>query len=329
MKLIVQIPCYNEEATLPATIAEIPREIEGIEKVEIQIVDDGSRDRTVAVAEALGVDHIVRHKNNKGLARAFKSGLDHAIRQGADIIVNTDGDNQYCGRFIPDLVAPILAGEADIVIGDRQVTKNPHFSKVKQQLQALGSFVVRRLSRTEVPDAVSGFRAMSRSAAIGLNILSPFSYTIEMLIQAGQRKLAIVAVPIETNPPTRDSRLFKTIPEFLQRSVTTMVRAYTMYHPLRMFFILGTLLMLIGAIPVARFLYFYAIGQGGGHIQSLILGGSLVIMGFMSYLVSLIADIINFNRQLIEMTLQRVTELELKLDAREGRSSRHDDGERS
>jgi glycosyltransferase involved in cell wall biosynthesis len=317
MKLIVQIPCYNEEATLPQTLADIPRQIEGIDEVEVLIVDDGSSDNTVAVAEAHGVEHIIRHKNNQGLARAFKTGLDASIRKGADIIVNTDGDNQYRGKFIADLVAPILAGQADIVIGDRQVSANQHFSKIKRCLQALGSFVVRRLSKTEVPDAVSGFRAISRSAAIGMNILSPFSYTIEMLIQAGQRKLAIVSVPIETNAPTRKSRLFKTVPHFLQKSLTTMVRAYTMYHPLRMFFLLGTVLMIAGAIPVGRFLYYFVVGEGTGHIQSLVLGGTFLIMGFMSYLVSLIADIINFNRQLIEMTLRRVTEMELRLEQRE------------
>lgn len=313
MKLIVQIPCYNEEATLPQTLADIPRQIEGIDEVEVLIVDDGSSDNTVAVAESHGVEHIIRHKNNQGLARAFKTGLEASIRKGADIIVNTDGDNQYRGRYIADLVAPILAGQADIVIGDRQVSANQHFSKIKRGLQALGSFVVRRLSQTDVPDAVSGFRAITRSAAIGMNILSPFSYTIEMLIQAGQRKLAIVSVPIETNAPTRNSRLFKTVPHFLQKSLTTMVRAYTMYHPLRMFFLLGTILMIVGAIPVARFLYFVVVGEGTGHIQSLVLGGTFLIMGFMSYLVSLIADIINFNRQLIEMTLRRVTEVELRL----------------
>lgn len=314
MKLIVQIPCYNEEQTLPETIAAIPRRIAGVDKVEILVVDDGSHDGTVAIARSLGVDHIVRHKNNKGLARAFKSGVEEAVRLGADIIVNTDGDNQYCGHCIPALIAPIVKGEADIVIGDRQVTRNTHFSPTKRCLQAIGSFVVRRLSRTDVPDAVSGFRAISRYAAIGLNILSPFSYTIEMLIQAGQRRLAIVSVPVETNAPTRNSRLFKHVPQFLQRSVITMVRAYTMYHPLRMFFLLGSVLMIVGLVPVLRFAFYYIIGQGDGHIQSLVLGGSFLIMGFMSYLVSLIADIVNFNRQLIEMTLHRVTELELKLD---------------
>lgn len=314
MKLIVQIPCYNEEKTLPETISGIPRQIAGVDKVEILVVDDGSSDRTVAIAQSLGVDHIVRHKNNKGLARAFQSGVVEAVRQGADIVVNTDGDNQYRGRNIPDLVAPIIRGEADIVVGDRQVRSNPHFSPIKRGLQAIGSFVVRRLSRVDVPDAVSGFRAMSREAAIGLNIMSPFSYTIEMLILAGQRKLAVVSVPVETNAPTRTSRLFKSVPEFMQRSLITMVRAYTMYHPLRMFFILGTILMILGALPVARFIYYYMIGEGVGHVQSLVLGGSFLIMGFMSYLVSLIADIVNFNRQLIEMTLHRVTELELKLD---------------
>ncbi|MCK5274758.1 MAG: glycosyltransferase family 2 protein, partial [Alphaproteobacteria bacterium] len=217
MKLIVQIPCLNEQQTLPETVADIPRKIPGVDKVEVLIIDDGSTDRTVEVAREIGVDHIVRHRNSKGLAPAFRTGIDACLRRGADIIVNTDGDNQYCGADIPALIEPILRGEADIVVGDRQTHKVPHFSPFKKLLQKYGSAVVRRVSRTTVPDAVSGFRAISRDAALHLNIVSPFSYTIEMLIQAGRKKMAVVAVPIRTNAKTRDSRLFKSIPHFLER----------------------------------------------------------------------------------------------------------------
>lgn len=310
MKLIVQIPCYNEKDTLPQTLAAIPRRIPGVDVVEILVVDDGSTDGTAETARRLGVDHVVRHKRNRGLARTFKTGLDACLRRGADIIVNTDGDNQYGGEQIPALISPILRGEADIVIGDRQTGKNIHFSAFKKLLQKTGSFVVRQLSGTEVPDAVSGFRALTREAATQLNVVSPFSYTIEMLIQAGQRKLALVSVPIETNAPTRPSRLFRSVPHFIRNSVTTMVRIYTMYHPLRMFWWLGTVLMVMGSIPIIRFLYFYVLDDGGGKIQSLIIGGAFLVMGFMTYLISLIADIVNFNRQLIEDTLERVTEIE-------------------
>jgi len=315
MKLIVQIPCYNEEGTLPATLADIPREIDGVDTVEILIIDDGSTDRTVAVARELGVDHIVRNKNNKGLARSFRAGLDACLRLGADIIVNTDGDNQYEGADIPLLIRPILEGHADIVVGDRQTHAITHFSPVKKLLQKSGSFVVRNLSGLDIPDAVSGFRAISRDSAIQMNIISPFSYTIEMLIQSGKKHLAVTSVPIRTNPKTRESRLFKSVPRFLERSLTTMVRMYTMYQPLRVFFLIGTVLSVIGVLPILRFLYFYVSGAGGGHIQSLILGGTLLIIGFVTFLIGLVADLINFNRQLLEMTLERVRRMELGEEA--------------
>jgi len=311
MKLIVQIPCYNEEKTLPETVADIPRQIDGVDQVEILIIDDGSSDRTVEVAREIGVDHIVRHKTNRGLARTFRSGIDACLRLGADIIVNTDGDNQYAGQDIPKLIAPILVGEADVVVGDRQTERVAHFSESKKALQRLGSSVVRRLSETTILDAVSGFRAISRDAALQLNIISPFSYTIEMLIQAGKKHMAITSVPIGTNPKTRDSRLFKSIPRFIERSLTTMVRMYAMYQPLRVFFFMGMTLSIIGAIPVIRFLYYYLGGDGAGHIQSLILGGVFLMMGFITFLVGLVADLISFNRQLVEMTLERVRRIEL------------------
>lgn len=319
MKLIVQIPCYNEEHTLAETVAAIPRQVPGIDKVEILIIDDGSSDRTVEVAREIGVDHIVRNKRNLGLARTFRKGLEASVKAGADIIVNTDGDNQYEGADIPKLVEPILAGRADMVIGDRQTDKVAHFSKAKKFLQWFGSGVVRRLAGIWVPDTVSGFRAFSRDVAIQMNIVSPFSYTIETVIQAGKRDMTVESVAVRTNPKTRESRLFKSIPAFIQRQLSTIVRMYAMYQPLKVFFIIGTFLTVIGALPILRFLYFYAIGEGGGHLQSLVLGGVLVVMGFIAYLAGLVADLISFNRQLLEMTLERVKRLEI-----ENRSSARD-----
>lgn len=268
MKLIVQIPCYNEEKTLPETIADIPREITGIDKVEVLIIDDGSRDHTVDIAREIGVDHIIRNKRNLGLARTFRKGLDACLVRGADIIVNTDGDNQYVGADIPKLIEPILAGRADMVIGDRQTNSIPHFSPIKRLLQYLGSGVVRRLAGIWVPDTVSGFRAISREAAIRLNIVSSFSYTIETVIQAGKRQLAVDSVHVRTNPKTRDSRLFKSIPHFIKNSLGTMVRMYAMYQPLRMFFFIGAAMLLLGALPILRFLFFYVTEGGAGHVQS-------------------------------------------------------------
>lgn len=318
MKLIVQIPCYNEEQTLAATLADIPRAVPGIDRIEILVIDDGSTDRTASVALKLGVDHLVRHKRNQGLARAFRSGLDVCLQQGADIIVNTDADNQYVGADIAALVAPILAGQADMVIGDRQTDRIAHFSPLKKRLQRLGSGVVRRLAGLDVPDAVSGFRAFSREAAIRLNIVSNFSYTIETVIQAGKRNLTVVSVPIRTNPTARPSRLFRSIPQFVSQSLITMIRMYAMYKPLRVFFYLGALLIVLGSLPILRFLYFYFQGSGAGHIQSLQLGSVLLIIGVLAWLIGLVADLISFNRQLLEMTLERVRRLELasKTDGR-------------
>lgn len=311
MKLIVQIPCLNEEHTLPQTLADIPRRIEGIDTVEILIIDDGSTDRTVEVARQLGVEHIIQNKKNLGLARTFRKGLDACLHLGADIVVNTDGDNQYAGWDIPKLVKPILEGRADIVVGDRQTGRIGHFSGPKKWLQRLGSKVVRNLSEVDIPDAVSGFRAISREAAMRINIVSSFSYTTEMLIQAGKKHMAVTSVPVETNAKTRESRLFKSIPKFIERQLTTMVRMYAMYQPLRVFFFIGLILGTIGLLPILRFLYLYLTGDGDGHIQSLILGGVLLMMAFISWLVGLVADLINFNRQLIEMTLEKVRRMEL------------------
>ena len=312
MKLIVQIPCFNEAATLPAVVRDIPRQIPGVDEVEVLVVDDGSTDGTPDIARKLGVDHVVRHTTNQGLARAFRTGLDACLMLGADIIVNTDGDHQYAGSDIPRLIRPILDGTADIVVGDRETHKVPHFSAAKKQLQALGSSVVRTLSGTRVPDAVSGFRAISRDAALHLNIISPFSYTIEMLIQAGTKQLAITTVPVRTNPVARQSRLFRSVPHFISRSLGTMVRMYAMYKPLSTFFYIGSVIGVAGLVPIIRFLYFYSVGQGAGHIQSLVLGGSLVVIAFMILLIGMVADLINFNRQLIEIALEKVRRLEVE-----------------
>lgn len=311
MKLIVQIPCYNEEKTLPQTVRDIPKQIEGVDEVEILVIDDGSTDKTIEVSKEIGVDHVVKNTCNKGLARTFLIGLDASLRLGADIIVNTDGDNQYKGQDIPKLIAPILKGEADIVIGDRQTDQISHFSSTKKKLQKLGSFVVRILSKINIPDAVSGFRAFSREAAMQMNIVSAFSYTIETIIQAGKKNLAVTNVPVGTNPKTRESRLFQSIPKFLEHSLTTMIRTYAMYKPLRVFFYIGSMFIIGGLIPSIRFLFYYFMGQGGGHIQSLILAAILFIIGFQVFLIGLVADIISCNRKLIEETLLRVKRIEL------------------
>ncbi|MEE4110412.1 MAG: glycosyltransferase family 2 protein [Halieaceae bacterium] len=316
IKLIIQIPCLNEEATLPVTLADLPTRIDGIDVIETLIVDDGSTDDTVRVARECGVDHIVRNKRNMGLARSFRRGIDASLAAGADIIVNTDGDNQYVGADVALLVEPILAGRADIVIGDRQTHRIAHFSRVKKALQWLGSAVVRRLAGLAVPDTVSGFRAFSRSAAIRLNIVSVFSYTIETVIQAGKRDMAVESVPVRTNQELRESRLFTSTLGFIQRQLTTIIRMYAMYKPLKVFFYTGTILTVLGLLPVLRFLYFYFSDGAAGNIQSLILGSVLLIMGFIAYVAGLVADLIAANRQLLEMSLERVKRLELELTLR-------------
>ena len=309
-RIIVQIPCYNEEATLPDVLAQIPREIDGIARVEIQVIDDGSTDATVEVARRHGVDHILSQKGNKGLARTFQAGIDHAIRQGADIIVNTDGDNQYCGSSIPDLVRPILEGRADIVLGDRRPGENAEFSPLKRLLQRVGSRVVRFLAGVDVPDAVTGFRAYSRDAALSINVMTRFSYTVETLIHAGQRGLTILSVPVRTNPATRPSRLFSSMRQFLSRQVVTMLRSCFMYRPLGTFMAAGLVMSTLGLLPILRFLYFYAIGEGDGHVQSLVLGGVLLLAGYFTVVVAFLSDTIATNRRLTEEALIRLRRLE-------------------
>jgi len=313
MKLIIQIPCYNEAECLPETLVALPRQIDGIDSIEILVIDDGSEDNTSDVARRFGVHHIVRHRTNRGLAAAFQSGINKALAEGADIIVNTDADNQYEGQDIGKLVAPVLAGEADIVVGDRGVRDNAHFGPFKRLLQMFGSATVKRLSKTEITDAVSGFRAISRAAAQKINITSSFSYTTEMLIQAGRKRMAIVSVPIRTNGAIRPSRLFRSIPQFVANTAATMIRSYAMYNPLKIFVMAGTGLFLLGAMPIIRFLWFFVNGDGQGHLQSLVIGGSLMTLGVVAIMFGAVADLVGRNRQLLEQTLERLRDVEEQL----------------
>jgi glycosyltransferase involved in cell wall biosynthesis len=306
MKLIIQIPCYNEESTLPETVRDLPRALPGIDQIEVLVVDDGSTDRTVEVARELGVQHVVRLKQNCGLATAFATGLEAALAAGADIIVNTDADNQYQGGEIGPLVQPILAGQADIVVGDRGVAALEHFSPFKRWLQRLGSWVVQRAAGIPIPDATSGFRAFSREAALRLTVLSEYTYTLETLIQAGARRMAVAYVPIRTNPQTRRSRLIRNVPSFLGISAVTILRFYTMYRPLRVFMTVGGIFIAGSAVLGLRFLLFYILGQGAGKVQSLILAAILAIVGFQVVLVGLIADAVSMNRRMLEETLYRM-----------------------
>lgn len=310
MKLIIQIPCYNEEKTLPQVLAGIPKQIEGVDVIETLVIDDGSSDLTQAVAKEQGVNHIIVNKSNMGLGKTFRRGIDACLLLGADIIVNTDGDNQYNSEDIAALVKPIVDGRADVVIGDRDTQNVEHFSTFKKFLQKFGSFVVRKVSKVDVPDAVSGFRAFSKEAAQQLNIISVFSYTIEMLIQIGHSRISYTSVPIRTNPKTRESRLFRSIPEFITKSVIIIVRTYIMHKPLKVFFGMGVLCAFIGLLPIVRFLYFFLINDYGGHVQSLILGSVMLLIGFMIVLIGLVADLISYNRQLIEQCLTKLRKLE-------------------
>ena len=300
MKLIIQIPCLNEEHTLPKTLADLPKKIEGIDSIEILVIDDGSTDKTFEVAKRLGVHHILQFTNNKGLAKAFISGINESLKLNADIIVNTDADNQYFGGDISKLIQPILKKEADIVVGDRQVETIRHFSPIKIFLQKFGSWVVRQLSGTLIPDATSGFRAYSRDAALQLNVVSDFTYTIETIISAGKKNLAITHIPVKTNKKLRESRLFPSIKVYLQRSLITMLKVYSMYRPLRLFTIAGGATFILGFAIGCRYLFFFFIGQTEGHIQSLILSAILLIVGFQIIMMGIAAELISVNRQLLE-----------------------------
>jgi glycosyltransferase involved in cell wall biosynthesis len=312
-KLIIQIPCYNEEKTLPQTLNDLPKAIPGVDKVEILVIDDGSTDGTVRVAQEMGVDHILKLPWHMGLARAFMAGLEEALRLGADIIVNTDADNQYPGKYIPLLIEPILRGEAEIVVGDREVTKVPHFPALKRFLQSFGSKIVGMAAGMKIPDATSGFRALSRQAALKTIVLSEYSYTLETLIQAGAQKIPVKYIPIETNPPSRPSRLMRSISQYLAHSFSTILRIYTMYRPLKVFLLMGSLSIGGGVLLGLRFLYFYLIGRGSGHIQSLILAAILSIVGFQICLIGLLADLVGFNRRLLEELVFKVRKLELEI----------------
>lgn len=310
MKLIVQIPCLNEEANLPETLAAIPRQIEGVDRVEVLIIDDGSTDRTAEVARAHGADHVVRFTRRKGLAAGFMAGLDACLRLGADVIVNTDADHQYPGHEIPRLIAPILSGEADMVVGDRQVQHLAHFSPLKRQLQGLGSWVVRKVSGTRVPDVTSGFRALNREAALHINIVTEFTYTLESIIQAGKKKLAVAHLPIAARE-TRPSRLFSSSWEYVKRSVAAILRIYAMYEPFKVFLLLGSVLFLAGFALGMRYAYFWWLGDIRGHLQSAILSVLLVILGFQTLQWGVMADLIASNRKLLEDLLYRVRKMEL------------------
>jgi glycosyltransferase involved in cell wall biosynthesis len=312
-KLIIQIPCLNEASTLPATVADLPRSVPGIDVVELLVVDDGSRDGTSEVARACGVDHVVRFRRNKGLAAAFMAGIDASLKRGADFIVNTDADNQYAGREIPRLLAPLLAGDADIVIGDRNIAEVQHMSWRRRQLQRLGSWVVRQVSNTNVPDTTSGFRAYTREAALRMTVVSEFSYTLESIIQAGKKRMAIAHVAVETNPRTRESRLFGSAFSYIKRSAATIVRIYMMYEPLKVFTYIGLVIFTAGLALSFRFLYYYFTAQNFGPrmLQSLIASAILLIVGFQVLVIGLLADVISGNRKLLEDLLYRVRSLEL------------------
>ncbi|HUP45185.1 MAG TPA: glycosyltransferase family 2 protein [Thermoanaerobaculia bacterium] len=311
MKLIVQIPAYNEEATIAQTLREIPRKLEGIHAIETVVIDDGSMDKTVEAARKAGATHIVQLKTHRGLSAAFVAGIDASLRLGADIIVNTDADNQYAAADIARLIAPILKGSAEVVIGDRNVSNSPHMSPLKRTLQRMGSWAVGRASGVSVADATSGFRAFSREAALQINVFNPFTYTLETIIQSGNRNLGVQSVAVKTNPPTRPSRLYRGIGTYLRKSVVTIFRIHTLYRPLKTFFAIGTVLMLAGVVLGARFLWFFAQGDRDGHVQSLILAAVFLITGFHTWLIALLADLIAVNRRLSEDMLIRLKRMEV------------------
>ncbi|MBN1870691.1 MAG: glycosyltransferase family 2 protein [Candidatus Omnitrophica bacterium] len=311
MKLIIQIPCLNEEESLPKTLAALPKHIDGIDIIETLVINDGSTDKTVEVAKQNGVTHIVSFTKRKGLARAFGAGLDAALKAGADIIVNTDADGQYKGEDIPRLIRPILDRQVDIVIGNRDIDHVRQFSWIKKRLQRLGSAIVRHLAHSSIADATTGFRAYNREAALKLNIISEYTYTLESIIQAESKDLAIANITISTNEVKRKSRLFKSIPEYIKRSFVTIIRIYSMFNPFRLFTTIGMGLSAIGILIGCRFVFYYLIGSGSGKVQSLILAAALLIIGFQVLIVGLLADLISANRRLIEDALLRIKRMEL------------------
>ena len=310
MKLIIQIPCYNEAQTLPITLAELPRQVEGFDSVQWLVVNDGSTDATVEVAREHGVDHIVNLINNQGLAKAFIAGLDACVKLGADVIVNTDADNQYNAEDIVKLVEPILQGKADYVIGARPIEQIAHFSPLKKVLQNLGSRAVRIVSKTDIPDAPSGFRAVSRDGAIRLNVFNEYTYTLETIIQAGQKNMALCSVPVRVNKNLRPSRLIKNVFSYVNKSIVTIFRIFVTYKPFRFFMTIGLILFGVGVVLGLRYIYFVFTGSGRGHIQSVILCGALLAMGFQTMLIAFMADLLSVNRKLLEDLQYRIRKKE-------------------
>lgn len=310
MKLIIQIPCYNEAETLEVALNDLPKHIDGIDEIEYLIINDGSKDNTVEVAKRWGVNYVVNFRRNKGLAKGFMAGMDACLRNNADIIVNTDADNQYVGSDIEKLVRPIINGETDIVIGERPIDTTEHFSPLKKKLQHFGSFVVRKASKSDIPDAPSGFRAYSREAAMRLNVVNEYTYTLETIVQAGRTKIAQTSVPIKTNPELRESRLFNSMFGYVKKSMLTILRALMMYKPMRFFNIIGGIIFGLGVLLGVRYLVYFAMGNGGGHIQSLILTSILIFMGFQTILIGLLSDLIASNRKLLEDVQYHVRKLD-------------------
>ena len=314
MKLIIQIPCFNEAESLPVSVAALPRSVSGCDTVEWLVIDDGSSDGTAEIARKLGVDHVVKHPSNRGLAAAFMTGLDAAVKLGADIIVNTDADNQYDARDIETLVKPIVEGRSEFVIGARPVSTTRHFSWVKRRLQAIGSLVVRLASRTRVADAPSGFRAMSRDVALRLNVFGSYTYTLETIIQAGRSNIRVLSIPIRTNPDMRPSRLVKSIGSYVVRSLSTIVRIFATYRPMMFFCLLGAIFTTGGLAVAIRFLVYMANGEGSGHVQSVIFSALCMTLGFLLFMMGFLADLMATNRRLLERIEWRVRKLELTRD---------------
>lgn len=312
MKLIIQIPCYNEAETLEIALNDLPKKIDGIDEIEYLIINDGSKDETVEVAKRWGVNYIVNFRRNKGLAHGFMAGIDACLRNGADIIVNTDADNQYVADDIEKLVRPIMEGKTDIVIGERPIDATEHFSPIKKKLQHFGSWIVRKASNSDIPDAPSGFRAFSRDAAMRLNVTNEYTYTLETIVQAGRNKIAQTSVPIRTNGELRPSRLFNSMMGYVKKSMLTILRAYLMYSPLKTFTILSLIPFIAGLAVDIRYLVFLFMGQGGGHIQSLLLGSTLIMVGVLIFVIGLLADLIAKNRKLLEDVQYRVRRLDYK-----------------